>query len=67
MINASNMLQQLCLIMKKLERNPHRITKLLLFINRYNWDEIKYPSGKDDWEKCEKNSFSIEGKLYFKI
>ena len=35
--------------------------KLLLFINRYNWDEIKYPSGKNDWEKCEKNSFSLEG------
>ena len=54
------MLEKLCLIMKNLERNSHRIMKLVLFINRYNWDEIKYPSGKNDWEKCEKNSFSLE-------
>ena len=55
------MLEQLCLIMKNLERNSHRIMKLLLFINRYSWDEIKYPSGKNDRKKCEKNSFSLEG------
>ena len=26
---------------------------------KYNWKEINYPSGKDDWEKFEKNNPSI--------
>ena len=27
------------------------ISKIKLFIIRYNWKEINYPSGKDGWEK----------------
>ena len=25
------------------------------FINKYNCKEINYPSGKDNWKKCEEN------------
>ena len=28
-------------------------------MNRYNWEGIKYPWEKDDWEKCDKNNLTI--------
>ena len=33
--------------MKKSKKYPQRITKIKLFINRYNWEEINLQSGKD--------------------
>ena len=35
------------------------ITKIKPFINKYNWDEINYPSEKYDWNKFEKNYVTI--------
>ena len=75
MADVFNMRQQLCLIMKKLEKNPQRIINLYRFICKYNWYGISFPSEKDDWVKsenvnplivhnhCTKNTSS----LYFKI
>ena len=42
------------------------------FINKYNWEEINFPSSKDDWKKFEKNNLKIvanflydkRGKIY---
>ena len=36
-----------------------RITKIKVFINKYNWEEIHYPSGKDDWKEIQKNNLAI--------
>ena len=36
-----------------------RKSKIKPFINKYNWKEINYPSGKDDWKKFEKNNPTI--------
>ena len=33
---------------EKIKKDPQRITKIKSFINRYNWEGINYPSGKDD-------------------
>ena len=30
-----------------------RITKVKLFINKYNWEGIRFPSEKDDQKKFE--------------
>ena len=30
-----------------------------MFINKYNWDKIKYPSKIDYWKKFERNNQSI--------
>ena len=38
---------------------PQRITKNELFINKYSWKGINFPSEKDDWKKCEKNNRTI--------
>ena len=43
--------------MKK--KNPQRITKIKLFINKYNLEGINIPSEKDDWKKFEKNNVTI--------
>ena len=37
----------------------HKITKIKLFINRYNWKEINFPLEKNDWKKFEKNNRTI--------
>ena len=28
-------------------------------MDKYNWEGINYPSGKDDWKKIEKNNLTI--------
>ena len=43
----------------KLWRNKKRSTKIKPFINKYNWEEINYPSEKYDWKKFEKNNVTI--------
>ena len=30
-----------------------------LFINKYNWEGINFPSEKNDWKKFEKNNVKI--------
>ena len=45
--------------MKKLKKDPQRITKINPFINKYNWKEINFPSEKDDWKKIDKNNVTI--------
>ena len=34
------------------------MTKIKLFINKYNWEGINFPSEKDDCKKFEKNNRS---------
>ena len=60
-------LQQLYLIIKKMEKNPQIIMNLYPFINKYNWYGINFPSEKDDWIKSEKiNSTIVLNVLYEK-
>ena len=35
------------------------MTKIKPFINKYNWEEINFPTEKDDWRKIEKNNVTI--------
>ena len=44
---------------EKIGSNHERITKTKSFINKYNWEEITFPSEKDDWKKFEKNNVTI--------
>ena len=44
-------------------KNQKRSTKndrIKLFLNKYNWGEINFPSGKDDWKKVEKNNVTTD-------
>ena len=38
---------------------PERISKIKLFIDKYNCKEIYFPSHKKDWKKSESNNKSI--------
>ena len=37
-----------------ISNNPERRTKLKPFINNYNWKNINFPAGPDDWNKFER-------------
>ena len=39
---------------EKIEKNLQRILKVKPFVGKCNWEEISYPSVKDNWEKFEK-------------
>ena len=41
------------------KKDSQRITKIKPFINKYNWEVIKFPSEKDDWKKFEENNVII--------
>ena len=48
---AFNMMEHLHQIIKKLKKKTkktERITKIKLYIDKYNWKGINYPSEKDD-------------------
>ena len=33
---------------KEIKKNPQKTTKVEPFINKYNWEDINFPSKKDD-------------------
>ena len=45
--------------MKRLKKNPQRITKIKPFIDTYSWNDIKFPSHSNDWKKFEQNNRTI--------
>ena len=44
---------------EEIKKDPQRITKLKLFMNKYNWEGINFLSQKDDWKKIEKYNVTI--------
>ena len=38
-----------------MELHPERVSNIMSFINKDNWDEIKNPSKTDYWKTFEKN------------
>ena len=45
-------------IKNDLQRIAH-FKPFILFINKHNWEEIKFPSEKDGWKQLEKNNVTI--------
>ena len=43
---------------EQIEKDPPRIIKLI-FLSKYNCEEINYQSEKDDWEQFAKNNVTI--------
>ena len=41
---------------KKIGKHPERITRIIPFINKYKWQEINFPSEKNDSKKSQKNN-----------
>ena len=40
----------------KKRKYPQRITKIIPFLNKYDWEETNFPSEKDDWKEIEENN-----------
>ena len=43
----------------KINRDPQRISKIKLFIDNYNWNDINFPVAKKDWNKFEVNNKNV--------
>ena len=41
---------------QNIKNNPERTTKIMPFIEQYNWKEINFPSHKKGWNDFEKNN-----------
>ena len=41
---------------EEIESDSERVSNIKSFINKYNWEEINYPSKIDDWKTFEKNN-----------
>ena len=48
-----------------IENNPQRISKIKLFIDRYNWKEIDFPSHSKNWKMFEQNNQTIALNILF--
>ena len=44
---------------REINKNPQRISKIKPFINQYNWKDIDFPAGADEYKKCERNNNDI--------
>ena len=67
-INDDNCFQYsipLTLDQKDIGRNPQRISKIIPFINKYNWKGIEFPAEPKDWKKFEQNNKTIALKIYY--
>ena len=36
---------------KTIETHPERISKIMPYIDKYNWKGIEFSAGSDDWKK----------------
>ena len=54
----------LALNLDKIKKDPHRVSKIKPFIEKYNWEDIDFPSTSKDWEKFECNNEIALNILY---
>ena len=45
--------------LRRKKKYPQRITKIKIFINKYNQEGIIFPSEKDHWKNYGKNNVTI--------
>ena len=50
---------------QSIEKHPQRISKLMPYINKYNWEGIEFPAGPKDWKKFERNNKTIAFNMLF--
>ena len=50
---------------QNIEKNPQKISKIKTFIDRYNWQEIDFPSNPKDRKKSEQSNKTIALNIIF--
>ena len=63
-INVFNK-QQLTLNFEKIESHSERVSNIIPFIKKYNWEKTNYPSKIDNWKTFEKNNPTITVNILF--
>ena len=54
----------LALNIDKIKKDPQRVSKIKPFIEKYNWEDIDFPSTSKDWKKLESNNKVALNILY---
>ena len=54
----------LALYLDKIKKDPQRVSKIKPFIEKYNWENIDFPSTSKDWKKFECSSKVALNILY---
>ena len=54
----------LALNLDKIKKDPQRVSKIKPFIEKYNWEDIDFPSISKDWKKIECNNEATLNILY---
>ena len=54
----------LALNLDKIKKDPQRVSKIKPFIEKYNWEDIDFPSTGKDWKKFECNNEVTLNILY---
>ena len=54
----------LALNLDKIKKDPQRVSKFKPFIEKYNWEDINFPSTGKDWKKLEYNNEVALNILY---
>ena len=54
----------LALNLDKIKKDPQRVSKIKPFIEKYNWEDIDFPSTSKDWKKIECNNEIALNILY---
>ena len=54
----------LALNLDKIKKDPQRVSKIKPFIEKYNWEDIDFPSTSKDWKKFECNNEIAFNILY---
>ena len=54
----------LALNLDKIKKDPQRVSKTKPYIEKYNWEDIDFPSTSKDWEKFECNNEVALNILY---
>ena len=54
----------LVLNLNNIDNHPERVSKIKLFIEKYNWKDIDFPSTGKDWKKFESNNEVALNILY---
>ena len=54
----------LALNLDKIKKDPQRISKIKPFVEKYNWEDINFPSTSKDWKKFESNNEVALNILY---
>ena len=54
----------LALNLNRVNKDPQRVSKIKPFIEKYNWEDIDFPSTSKDWKKFESNDELALNILY---